>query len=237
MVITYYGLSCFKVQSGDLTIAFDPPSKESDLRPPRFETHIALSSHDHPRHNGLKELSGKKSEKRSIASSRPAGTVAPANEAGGNPFFILGPGEYEVEGVRVIGLHSWHDAEKGKKMGPNTIYIVNMEGINLCHLGHLGTADIESETLETLGEVDVLFLPIGGKDVLEPEAAAKVVNQLEPKAVIPMHYTEDKLKEFLKELGEEIRQPAEKAEEKFTFKKKELPEEGTRVILLSPAIG
>ncbi|MEK9166363.1 MAG: MBL fold metallo-hydrolase [Patescibacteria group bacterium] len=216
MVITYYGLSCFKVQSGDLTIAFDPPSKESDLRPPRFETHIALSSHNHPRHNGLKELSGKKDR---------------------DPFFILGPGEYEVEGVRVIGFPSWHDREKGKTRGPNTIYSVAMEGVSLCHLGDIGTAEIENDTLEGFGEIDVLFVPIGGKDVVEPDEAAKIVKKLEPKAVIPMHYAEEHLKAFIKELGEDVRQLAEKAEEKFTFKKKELPEEGTRVVILAPAIG
>ena len=212
MVITYYGLSCFKVQSGDLTIAFDPPSKESDMRPPRFETHMVLSSHDHPRHNGLKELSGKKDKE---------------------PFFISGPGEYEVEGVSVIGFPSWHDREKGKTRCPNTIYLVSMEGITLCHLGDIGSEEIESDTVEGLGEIDVLFIPIGGKDVVEPEAAAKIAGRLEPKAVIPMHYTEDTLKEFLKELGEE----RPKAEEKFTFKKKELPEEGLKVVILAPAIG
>lgn len=232
MVITYYGLSCFKVQSGDLTIAFDPPSKESDMRPPRFETHIALSSHDHPRHNGLKELSGKKGEKRFIASSRsPKATAAPAVEAGENPLFISGPGEYEIEGVSVIGFPSWHDREKGKTLGANTIYRVTMEGINLCHLGDIGAEEIESDTVEGLGEIDVLFIPIGGKDVVGPDAAAKITGRLDPKVAIPMHYAEDKLKEFLKELGEERL----KAEEKFTFKKKELPESGLKVVVLTPA--
>ena len=219
MVITYYGLSCFKVQSGELTVTFDPPSRESDLRPPRFETHVALSSHDHPAHNGLKELSSKKE---------------------GGPFLVSGPGEYEVEGLAISGFGSFHDSEQGKKLGLNTIYKLRMENISLCHLGDLGEAKIEPETLEALGEIDVLFVPVGGKDVLDPEEAVKVINQLEPKIVIPMHFAMPqtplkgaRAEEFLKEFGEEKIKP----EEKFTFKKKELEAESTKVVLLKPSIG
>ncbi len=218
MVISYYGLSCFKIQSGDLTLALDPPSKESDLKPPRFETHVVLSSHNHPSHNGLKELPGKKPD---------------------GPFLISGPGEYEVEGLSVIGIQSFHDSERGKKLGSNTIYKIEMEDIKLCHLGDLGTAEVGPEVIEAIGEVDVLFVPMGGKDVLDPEGAVKIVQELEPKVVIPMHFAiagtaikGAKAEEFLKELGEE----KIGAEEKFTFKKKDLPEEGTKVVLLKSMV-
>ena len=207
MVITYYGLSCFKVQSGDLTIVFDPPSKDSELKPPRFEVHAALSSHAHPKHNGAKELPGKKE---------------------GGPFVISGPGEYEMDGLAIDGIPSFHDGAGGKKLGRNTIYKVKMEEITLCHLGDFGEAELRPETLEAIGEVDVLFLPVGGKDVLDAEGAAKVLNQIEPKIAIPMHFS--KPGEFLEELGEKTLQ----AEEKFTFKKKELGAEGTKVVLLKP---
>lgn len=210
MVITYYGLSCFKVDYGELTIAFDPPSKESDLKPPRFESHVVLSSHNHPRHNGLKELSGKKSE---------------------TPFLIAGPGEYEVKGLLIYGIPSWHDSERGKKLGPNTIYTLEMEDMKLCHLGDCGETELRPETLQAIGEVDILFLPVGGRDVLEAEAAAKIVNQLEPKIVIPMHF--QKADDFLEELGEKGLKP----EEKLTLKKRDLAAAGRKVILLKSANG
>ena len=214
MVITYYGLSCFKVESGKLAIAFDPPSKDSDLKPPRFAADVVLSSHDHPRHSGLKELSGE-------------------------PFLISGPGEYEAKGLMITGRSSFHDKSKGEKMGLNTIYAVEMENMRLCHLGDLGTSELDSETIESIGEVDILFIPTGGEDVLDSESAVKVVNLLEPKIVIPMHYSipktsikGEKVDDFLKEMGEK----GIKSEEKFTTKKKELPEEGTKIIVLEPAI-
>lgn len=214
MVITYYGLSCFKVESGKLAIAFDPPSKDSDLKPPRFSADVALSSHDHPRHNGLKELPGE-------------------------PFLIAGPGEYEAKSLMVTGYPSFHDKSKGEKKGLNTIYVVEMENMRLCHLGDLGTSDLDAETIETIGEVDILFVPTGGGDVLDAEGAVKVINVLEPKIVVPMHYAiprtsikGEKIDEFLNELGEK----GIKSEEKFTIKKKELPEEGTKVVVLEPVI-
>src|SRR3989344_3999907 len=91
----------------------------------------------------------------------------------------------------------------------------------------------------SIGEVDILFIPTGGEDVLDSESAVKVVNLLEPKIVIPMHYSipktsikGEKVDDFLKEMGEK----GIKSEEKFTIKKKELPEEGTKIIVLEPAI-
>lgn len=214
MVITYYGLSCFKVESGKLALAFDPPSKDSELKPPRFASQVALSSHNHPRHNGLKELSGE-------------------------PFLISGPGEYEVNELSITGLLSFHDKEQGKKKGLNTIYTVEVEDMRLCHLGDLGTADLDGKTLEAIGEIDILFIPSGGGDVLDPEEAAKVVNIIEPKIVMPMHYAIPKtplqgakVEEFLEELGKK----EAKSEEKFTIKKKELPETGSRVVVLELVI-
>lgn len=214
MVITYYGLSCFKVESGKLTLAFDPPSKESEIKSPRFAADIVFSSHDHPRHNGLKELSGE-------------------------PFLISGPGEYEVRELMINGLSSFHDEEKGKKRGRNTIYIAEIEDMKICHLGDLGTVELDAETAEAAGEADVLFVPVGGGDVLSPEKAVKVINFLEPKIAIPMHYAIGKtavrgesVEEFLKEFGAKN----VTAEEKFTFKKKDLAEEGTKIVLLKPVI-
>ena len=214
MVITYYGLSCFKVESGKLAIAFDPPSKDSDLKPPRFSADVALSSHNHPRHSGLRELSGE-------------------------PLLISGPGEYEAKGLLITGSPSFHDKSQGTKKGLNTIYTVAMEDMRLCHLGDLGTTELGPEILEAIGEIDILFIPTGGVDVLDSEEAVKVINQIEPKIVIPMHYAlaktsikGAKVEEFLDELGEK----GIKSEEKFTLKKKELPEEGRKVVLLEPVI-
>src|SRR3990172_11684105 len=104
MVITYYGLSCFKIQSGDTVLAIDPFSKESGLVPPRFESHAVLSTHDHDNHNNIETLASKEEDE--------------------GAFKITGPGEYEFRGITVRGIASFHDAKGGKAKGKNTIYVI-----------------------------------------------------------------------------------------------------------------
>ena len=211
MVITYYGLSCFKVSSGDFTLAFDPPSKKSELKSPRFQADIVFISHDHDNHNGYDNM-GEKEGKAALK--------------------IDGPGEYETRGIPILGIPSWHDAESGKKHGPNTIYALEFEDVKLCHFGDFGEDSLRNETQEAIGPVDVLFLPIGGDGVLDAENAAKISNQLEPKIIIPMHYDKKSLDAFLKEIGAN----ADGAEDKFTFKRKELPEGKTAIKILKPSL-
>src|SRR5580698_5883890 len=115
MVISYQGGGCFKISQGDLTLAFNPPSKDSALKSPKFGADIALVSLDHEDFNGVE------------------------NAAFGErqPFVIQGPGEYEVKGVAVRGFGS--ESQYGGQKGVNTIYSVALEGMNLCFLGALGS--------------------------------------------------------------------------------------------------
>ncbi len=225
MVITYYGLSCFKIQSGDTVLAVDPFSKESGLTLPRFETHAVLVTHPHENHNNIETLSEKKEAR--LDSARQEG-----------PFKITGPGEYEFKGILVRGIESFHDNKNGKQKGKNTIYIIEWEGMRLAHLGDYGEETLRSEIQETLGTPDILFLPVGGGDTIDGEAAAKLANQIEPRVIIPMHYKISGLKAkldgvevFMKEMGEKA-----EAEEKFTIKKSGLPnaEDSKIVILKTP---
>lgn len=217
MVITYHGISCFKIQTrldsarqaGDITLVFDAPGKNSKARAPRFHADIILQSHDHPDHNGAAEFL-KKEE-----------------------FFIVdGPGEYEAKGIYIRGLKSFHDSEQGKKHGLNTIYCLRLEGVNLCFLGDFGEEEWRPELKEEIGKTDVLFVPVGGGSVLEPEAGQKFVSRIEPAIAVPMHYAEGKkdgLKEFLAEMGQKDAKPVEK----LSLKKKDIVENGTRVVVLS----
>lgn len=225
MVITYYGLSCFKIQSGDIAIAVDPFSKECGLTPPRFEAEAVLSTHDHENHNNVESLSNKNA--RLDSSARQDGI-----------FKITGPGEYEFKGILVRGIESFHDAKNGKIKGKNTIYIIEWEGMKLAHMGDYGEEILRSEIQEALGTPDILFLPVGGGDTIDGEVAAKFVNKVEPRIIIPMHYKVSGLKSkldgvevFMKEMGEKV-----VAEEKLTIKKNALPaaEESRIVILKTP---
>ncbi|MDB5258827.1 MAG: hypothetical protein JWO73_35 [Candidatus Taylorbacteria bacterium] len=218
MIITYQGGEFFRVQFGDITIAFNPVSKDSSLKPARFGSDIVLVSAYHPDFNGIDQVShGDK-----------------------QPFVISGPGEYEVKGVFIKGLPSvshYGVGSKGAAAGTtelvNTIYTVSLENMNLCFLGAIDTSELKTETVEALDEIDILFVPIGGEGVLEPAKAYKLAVSLEPKLIIPMHYgdvgAKDALKVFLKEAGENPDPVA-----KLTLKKKDLEgKEGNVVILES----
>ncbi len=208
MIITYLGCEFFKVQFGDTTIALNPISKNSKLKNTRFFSDIALVSLNHEDMNGSENLSYN----------------------GKDPFVIQGPGEYETKGVFIKGFAS--KSNYGKAEMINTIYSISLENMNLCFLGALSDIDLSAEVKEALGEVDVLFLPIGDEGVLDPSKAEKLAVELEAKLVIPMHYgdvgAKDALKKYLKEAGEEKVEPIDK----LTLKRKDLDgKEGETVVL------
>lgn len=211
MVITYYGLSCFKISSGEFVLVFDPPSKKSSFKSPRFGADAVFISHDHEDHSGYDMISAKGDKE---------------------PIKIDGPGEYEMGGVDASGIPSFHDSSSGKKSGLNTVYTAVVEDIKICHMGDFGEKELRAETKEKIGAVDILFLPVGGKTVVTPEEATKITASLEPKIVIPMHYEKKELSAFLGELGAESVKP----EEKLTLKKKDLPEGKTEVRVLKPSL-
>ncbi|MBI2175253.1 MAG: MBL fold metallo-hydrolase [Parcubacteria group bacterium] len=219
MIITYYGTSCFKVQSGDYVIAFDPPSKESGIKAPRFQADMVLLSHNHAAHNGADTMAGK--------------------GAGTTPFVVAGAGEYEVRAIQIIGIPTYHDDSEGKKHGTNTTYMLNIEDIRICHLGDFGESALRPETKEQIGAVDILFLPIGGETVMDTEQAVRTMNDLEPRITIPMHYDQtaagrSMLKAFLKESGEKGENgPVEK----LTIKKKDMITHVIGVVVLQPQLG
>lgn len=131
------------------------------------------------------------------------------------------PGEYDAFGINVKGIQlKKESAESFIKI----IYLVDWEDIRLCFLGHISDA-IESAETEELEDIDVLFIPAGGEPFISQDKAVKLINQLEPKVVVPSFYKD--IKQFMKEFGKKS-----EAQDKFTFKKKDLPEKGTELVLL-----
>lgn len=195
MVITHHGGQCFKVSFGDITLAFDPIAKQSKhYQPVKFGADVALISLRHPDFFGAEQ-------------------VAFGNK---EPFVIDSPGEYEVGDVTVRGYGVETVFEKQSRF--NTIYQVVLEGMNLVFLGALGNPEIDPKILGELGDIDILFVPIGGGDVLEVPQAAKLAVKLEAKCVIPMHFESGSLKAFLKEMGTETVKPVDK----LTIKQKDV---------------
>ncbi len=205
MIISYQGKQSFKVQFGDTVLAFDPISKESNLKSGSFGADIALISVNHKDMNG----SGQ------------------ANRGEKEAFVVKGPGEYEVKGIFVKGVQSV--SRYGGSEIINTIYSVNLENMNLCFLGALAEPTLSSEALESIDHVDILFVPIGGEGVLGPAEAYRTAVSLEPAIIIPMNYSELSLKQFMKEAGQEN----VGAIDKLTIKKKELDGRQGEIVVLS----
>jgi len=166
-----------------------PPELGYSLASPAAS--IVTVSHQHPSHSYIQGISGE-------------------------PRIIRGPGEYEISGVLIIGVATYHDNEGGSKRGKNTVYLMEVDGIAVCHLGDLGHV-LTSEQVEEIGDVDVLLLPVGGVSTIDAAMAAEVIRQLEPKAVVPMHYKTpvinrelDPVEKFLKEMGMEQIEPRPK---------------------------
>lgn len=208
MTISWYGQSCFRLETKEASVLIDPFNKDIGLRTPRLNDSIFLVTHDHYDHNNIESV--------------------PADS-----FTVTGPGEYEKSGVYIEGILSYHDNIQGTERGLNTIYVIRNEEMRLCHLGDLGQAKLTDEQVEAIGDIDILFVPIGGTYTCDGRQAAEVVNQIEPKIIIPMHYKIPGLavdldgpQKFLKEIGlkpEEV--------ENFKINKKTLPVEETKLIM------
>lgn len=205
MVITYHGGQFFKVTFGDTTIAFDPVAKKSKLASTKFGADIVFISTNDENFNGVEQVTH--------------GSKA--------PFEVWGPGEYEFGNVTARGYGVKTIYNKVERY--NTIYQVRLEDINMVFLGAISDAEIDPKILGEFGDVDILFVPIGGGDVLDVPAASKLAVKLEAKLIIPMHYDANALKAFLKESGEEGQKP----NDKLTLKKKDVYEMEGEVRVLS----
>ncbi len=193
-----------------MSLLIDPFSKEIGLWPPRIKDQIVLVTHEHYDHNNL-------------------------DGAEKEVMVVRNPGEYEVKGVFVQGISSFHDKMQGAERGPNTIYLIKMEDMTICHLGDLGQEKLEDHQVDLIGAVDILLIPVGGKYTLNYKEAVRVVGQIEPKIIIPMHYKVPDLNidiepadKFVKEMG-----LTPETTDKFKIAKKNLPQEETKLVILT----
>lgn len=195
MEITYLGHAAFRIKGKSTTVVTDPyaPNEVGPKFPKHITADIVTVSKDHPDHNAIHQVEG-------------------------TAYVVNGPGEYEIKGVGVIGLSTFHDDEQGVKRGKNTIYRIEMDGLSLVHLGDLGHT-LSVTDVDNLDGVDILIIAAG--------TAVSLIHEIEPSIVIPLRHSRDELTAFLKEIGKEdvVPQP------KLTVTKEKLPEQMQVVIL------
>lgn len=197
MEIAYLGHSSFKITGKEISVVTDPFDAGMVGIPfPKIDADVVTVSHEHRDHA--------------------------ATEAVRGDFICFdSPGEYEIKNAEISGIASSHSAEGGA----NTIFVFEIDGIQICHLGDLGQ-QLTSEQLEKIDGIDVLMVPVGGKYTIDAKMAAKVISDIEPKIVLPMHFRIGKMTDlapvddFLKEIGKEP-----KRVDKLKIQKKDLPEE------------
>ncbi len=220
MNIVWHGQSCFRITingqkkaNKGVSIVIDPFKEEkTGLKLPKIEADIFLLTHKHDDH----------------------ANTAPAKK---ESVVIDSPGEYELRDIFIQGIFSFHDKKQGEERGANTIYTIEAEDIKLCHLGDFGEGELTDEQLMDIGEVDILMVPVGGVYTIDAKEATKVISQIEPRIVIPMHYKIPKLKINLDDISPFLKAIGEKkasTEEKLSVQKKNLPAGEMKVVPLTP---
>ncbi len=209
MEIIWFGHACFRIRAREATIITDPYDRRVGLSLPRQTADIVTVSHYHPGHGNVDAVPGAR--------------------------VVDGPGEYEIQGVFITGIRTFHDNEGGKRLGRNTVFVIEAEELTLCHLGDLGHV-LTPDQVEALPKVDILLIPVGNHSTIGPAEAAEVISLLEPSIIIPMHYripglktTLEPVDRFLHEVGQEAVQPRPR----LNVTRRDLTEE-PQVVLLEP---
>jgi len=162
--IRWHGHSCWEI-TNDITLVTDPHDGRSiGIPAPNVHGDIILVSHGHSDHSsGIKIV--EKQDSKIIKDER----------------------KRNISNIEIRGIESYHDECRGEKRGKNIIYRFTIDGIEFCHLGDLGH-DLDEKSIENIGEVDVLFIPIGGTFTVDDKKAWDIIKKIKPRIIIPMHY-------------------------------------------------
>jgi L-ascorbate metabolism protein UlaG (beta-lactamase superfamily) len=163
------------------------------------------------------------------------------NNAGaipGKPQIIKGAGRHQAKGIEFRGVASCHDECGGKERGDNVIFAFTIDDIRICHLGDLGHPLTDAQVAE-IGKVDVLLIPVGGAFTIDAAAADKVIAQIKPRVVIPMHFQTERCPNFPVATAEPFLKGKSKVKKvdgsSTEMKAGQLPKE-TQIVVLKPEL-
>lgn len=212
MKIQWLGHSCFKLtESTGTTVVTDPYESHVGFEMEKVQADIVTISHHHKDHDAVHNVLG-------------------------NPTIIDSVGSWEIGGVDICTLVSSHDNSHGKQRGENHIFTYRMDGIDVCHLGDIGE-ECTVKLADSIGTVNVLLIPVGGRYTINAEQAKEYVDLLMPDVVIPMHFKSEKsaydeidtVEEFVKLFDEE--QILKVEGESIEFDRETFDGESTKVVL------
>ncbi len=163
MIIHWLGQACFKIQTAHKTLIIDPYDEKIGFSLPKIDADVVLITHSHYDHSN--------------SAAFPNATTV-----------IQEPGEYIVDDIAIRGVQTFHDDVGGQKRGLNTIYKIESEGVSLLHMGDFGESELRQETLDVIGSVDILMIPVGGIYTVDGVQAATIAKNIGAKITIPMHY-------------------------------------------------
>jgi L-ascorbate metabolism protein UlaG (beta-lactamase superfamily) len=175
MRVEWFGQSAFRLEGDGKTVAIDPFGDMSSLSSGRgiqweypaiagVEPDLLLVTHEHRDHNAVEAIDGDPATLRSTA------------------------GTHESPIGQVTGVASEHDGAAGTERGPNTIFVFELDGVRVCHMGDFGQSGLREEQAAAIGEIDLLFVPVGGGFTIGAEQASLIVERLSPRWAVPMHY-------------------------------------------------
>jgi L-ascorbate metabolism protein UlaG (beta-lactamase superfamily) len=167
MKIKWLGHSSFAITDKNGKVIITDPYSPGSVGYPKITVaaDIVTVSHTHADHNGAKFL--------------PGAPVVIDKEEG-----------YSGDGVKIQGFPALHDKSGGKERGKDIIFVYEIDGVRIAHLGDLGHI-LSREQIDKLGKVDILMIPVGGYFTIDAKEATEVMNQIKPKITIPMHYKTD----------------------------------------------
>jgi L-ascorbate metabolism protein UlaG (beta-lactamase superfamily) len=179
MQVEWYGQSAFRLSADGKTVFIDPfgdvsllASRGLEFNYPAIEgvdADLVLVTHEHRDHNGAEVIGGDPTVLRSTA------------------------GKLESPVGEVVAVASEHDDEAGTSRGPNTIFVFSLDGVRVAHFGDFGQSSLRDEQAAAIGQVDLVFLPIGDGPTIGAEQAAEIASRLGAKWIVPMHYRTDRV--------------------------------------------
>lgn len=213
MKLRWLGHSSFLLEeSTGTSVVTDPYHPYIGIEMPEVEVDVVTVSHKHDDHDNVEVIKG-------------------------NPMIIDTVGSFDVKGIGILGIETYHDEVEGEKRGKNLIYKYRIDGIDVCHMGDVGV-ECTPELAEAIGPVNILLLPVGGEYTIDAEIAKDYVDKLMPDMVIPMHYRTrgveldiDKVDAFLRLFDDEVIEEVE--DDTIEITRSQFDGEYTRVVVLT----